>query len=63
MAQRNDNTKQKEYAMIQKSTYMAPRTEQIEVRIESVILNLSEGNGPASASAMNTDNTTFGSWD
>lgn len=45
LAQRNDNTKQKEYAMIQKSTYMAPNAELYGISIQTSILTLSGGDG------------------
>lgn len=49
--------------MIQKSIYQAPEVEQFEVQIESALLNLSDGSGAASASAMSEDTTTFNAWD
>lgn len=49
--------------MNKKMTYFAPETEQMEVRLEKGLLNLSGGEGGANASAMTNDSSTFDSWD
>ena len=59
LAQRNDNTKQKEYAMIQKSTYMAPNAEYVIVATASAVL-INTSVGTTSTETMEKLN---GSWD
>ena len=53
----------KTITMNKKMTYEAPVTEQMEVRLEKGLLNLSGGEGGANASAMTNDSSTFDSWD
>lgn len=49
--------------MKMKQFYTAPEVEQIEVRLENGLLNLSGGEGGANASAMTNDTSTFDAWD